>query len=140
MTVLALNHINLRAARPLMEKLRAFYVDIVGLQEGLRPAFQSFGYWLYAAGQPVVHLSESAPAPGGTELEELGHTAGTRSNHTSYDHVAFTCSGRAATEARLRQHNVPYRVDHVPMTGQVQIFLQDPAGNGVELNFAGQEP
>lgn len=139
MTVLALNHINLRAPRPMMEKLRAFYVDIVGLQEGVRPAFQSFGYWLYAAGQPVVHLSEAALAATGTELEEPRDTASKRSEYTTYDHVAFTCHGRAATEARLRQHNVPYRVAHVPMTGQVQVFLQDPAGNGVELNFAGQE-
>jgi catechol 2,3-dioxygenase-like lactoylglutathione lyase family enzyme len=139
MTVLALNHVNLRAPRPMMEKLRAFYVDIVGLQEGLRPSFQSFGYWLYAAGQPVVHLSESAMASGGAEPGEPGDTPGATSDHTTYDHVAFTCSGLAATEARLRQHNVTYRVAHVPMTGQVQVFLQDPAGNGVELNFAGHE-
>jgi catechol 2,3-dioxygenase-like lactoylglutathione lyase family enzyme len=144
MTVLAINHINLRAPRPMMEKLRAFYVDVVGLQEGARPSFQSFGYWLYAAGHPVVHLSESAPASGGTELERPGDAASTKSghasiDHTTYDHVAFTCSDRAATEARLRQHNITYRVAQVPMTGQVQVFLRDPAGNGVELNFAGQE-
>lgn len=135
MTVLAINHINLRASRPMMEKLRAFYVDIVGLEEGVRPSFQSFGYWLYASGQPVVHLSE---APSEATDAAVSPVA-TKSSRTTYDHVAFSCSDRAATETRLRQHNVPYRVACVPMTGQVQLFLQDPAGNGVELNFAGQE-
>jgi hypothetical protein len=27
-------------------------------------------------------------------------------------------------------------VAHVPVTGQVQLFFKDPAGNGVELNFS----
>jgi catechol 2,3-dioxygenase-like lactoylglutathione lyase family enzyme len=129
MTVLALNHINLRAPRPMMERLRAFYVDVVGLEEGPRPPFQSFGYWLYAAGQPIVHLSEARPADTATANEAAGSA--------TYDHVAFTCGDQPAVEARLEQLRIPYRVAHVAVTRQVQIFLQDPAGNGVELNFAG---
>jgi catechol-2,3-dioxygenase len=31
---------------------------------------------------------------------------------------------------------VHFRMAQVPRTGQVQLFFKDPAGNGVELNFA----
>jgi hypothetical protein len=53
----------------------------------------------------------------------------------SFDHVSFSSSGLAAFEARLRACNVVYRRDAVPATGQVQLFMQDPSGNGVELTF-----
>lgn len=131
MTVLGLNHINLRAPRPMMERLRAFYIDVVGLQEGPRPPFDSYGYWLYAAGHPIVHLSETR----GDSTLAASEVPGAM----TYDHAAFTCRDQPAVQARLEQLHIPYRVAHVAMTRQVQIFLRDPAGNGVELNFAGPE-
>jgi len=43
---------------------------------------------------------------------------------------------------RLRQHGVVHSIDSVPLVNQVQIFLRDPSGVGVELNFvsAGGSP
>ena len=37
--------------------------------------------------------------------------------------------------ARLDEIGIAYRVADVPLTRTRQIFLKDPAGNGVELNF-----
>jgi extradiol dioxygenase family protein len=53
----------------------------------------------------------------------------------TFDHVAFTCDDFPAMRERLDRMNIPYRVAEVPLTHTRQIFLQDPAGNGVELNF-----
>jgi len=39
-------------------------------------------------------------------------------------------------EMRLAEYNVKYASDHMPLTNQRQLFSQDPAGNGVELNFS----
>ena len=123
MPVSGLDHINLRASRELMEVLRDFYRDIVGLHQGPRPPFDSFGYWLYAGDQAVVHLSEArADIP----------LAGTP---TVYDHAAFRCSDRPAYQSLLRAKGIEFRVAEVPLTKQIQIFFRDPAGNGVELNF-----
>ncbi|MBV8501481.1 MAG: diguanylate cyclase [Paucibacter sp.] len=124
MLVRGLDHINLRASRELMERLRDFYCEVVGLRQGPRPPFGSFGYWLYAGDQAVVHLSE-AGAGSVMPQRPLG----------TYDHTAFACSDRTAFEAKLRNLGLDYRVAEVPLTGQVQLFLRDPAGNGVELNF-----
>lgn len=126
MSVLRFAHYNLRAPRPLLDRLRDFYVQVIGLHQGQRPPFRRFGYWLYAGEEPVLHLAESA-----TELPP--EAAGADS---SFAHAAFACRDVAATERRLAGLGIPFRRTQVPETGEPQIFLQDPAGNGVELIFA----
>lgn len=128
MTILGLNHYNLRAPPQLLETLRAFYCDVVGLKVGFRPAFKSVGYWLYAGDHAVLHLSTALP-------EETPVTDAI----TTFDHVAFSCSDRAAVEQRLKKRGVEFRTAYVPQTSQVQLFFKDPASNGIELNFAGDE-
>lgn len=125
MTTAGLSHINFRADRLLLDALKDFYCNAVGLQVGERPPFPFFGYWLYAGDVPIVHLSLAAPG------EERRTDVS-----TSFDHIAFNCVSRAEVEARLQSLAVPYRTALVPLTQQAQLFLQDPAGNNVELNFA----
>jgi catechol 2,3-dioxygenase-like lactoylglutathione lyase family enzyme len=125
MPVLGLSHFNLRAPRPLLDELKDFYVDVVGLRPGFRPSFQRFGYWLYAGDLDVLHLTEAD----GCERQALDVL-------TTLDHVALKCAGRASYEAALSQHNVEFKVASVPQTRQVQLYFDDPAGNGVELIFS----
>lgn len=123
------SHINLRAPRPLLEALRAFYCDVVGFEVGPRPPFGSFGYWLYAGSDPLLHLSEGdVDAPPATNVA------------TTIDHVAFACTDRPAMERRLRAHGVAWETNRVPASGIVQLFVRDPGGNRVELNFAESAP
>lgn len=124
MPVLGLDHVNIRVPLDLLEPVRTFYVQLLGLSDGFRPPFGSTGHWLYAGGHPVIHLSvqrksDAAAATGGT-----------------VDHIAFKCSDYSATCAQLTALGVEYRSADVPLVGQRQLFLRDPAGNGVELNFA----
>ena len=128
MPLLGFSHYNLRASRAMLDTLRDFYVEVVGMQSGYRPPFQSFGYWLYIGEHAVLHLSEASPHE-------------TRPPHVvnTFDHVALSCSNLAAFEERLRKFEIRYTRDHVPLTGQEQLFFSDPAGNGVELNFARSE-
>jgi hypothetical protein len=32
---------------------------------------------------------------------------------------------------------VSYEVEHIPISGEVQVLTRDPAGIAIELNFAG---
>ncbi len=90
MSVAGFNHYNLRAAKPVLDTLRDFYVNVVGLQAGYRPPFKSFGYWLYAGRQDVLHLTEAGP-------DEL------RPSHVvnTFDHVSFSCTNAPAVERNL---------------------------------------
>ncbi len=128
MSIQGFNHYNLRAPRELMDELKAFYCEVLGFEEGPRPALGSFGYWLYAGGRCLLHLSEARPG-------EARRTHVT----TTFDHVAFTCTNRQGMEKRLKQHDIEFRRAEVPMLGITQLFLQDPAGNGIELSFAEQD-
>jgi len=123
MAVRGLDHVNLRAPAELVERLRRFYIDIVGLHEGPRPGFRSHGYWLYAGQQPVMHLSLASNGDG--EPQRTGWLA----------HYAFDCDDLAGMRQRLDTAGVPYRMDVVDQRHQVQLFLADPAGVLVELNF-----
>ena len=53
----------------------------------------------------------------------------------AFNHLAFACDDLAATRARLDAMRIPYEVDVVDALAQVQLFLTDPAGLGVELTF-----
>jgi catechol-2,3-dioxygenase len=125
LAVLGFNHYNLRASRPMMEQLKVFYRDVVGLQIGERPQLTSFGYWLYAEGKDVLHLSEAKP-----EEKRKENVA------TTFDHVAFTATDYDATIVRLEKLAIKFRVREISDAGQKQIFFSDPAGNGIELNFS----
>jgi catechol 2,3-dioxygenase-like lactoylglutathione lyase family enzyme len=127
MGVRGLDHFNITAPADLIERVRDFYVEVIGLSEGSRPDFMSRGFWLYAGSEPLVHLSASGPA-GGAEAEARGH----------FNHVAFSCEGLGEFVERLERAGVEYEVDEVASLDQTQLFLRDPAGVGVELNFTGE--
>jgi catechol 2,3-dioxygenase-like lactoylglutathione lyase family enzyme len=124
MPVQGLDHYNLRAPRDLLDRIRDWYRDTLRLAQGKRPPFGNHGYWLYAGERPILHLSEAEP----------GETHPVPGEGT-FDHVAFACSDFAAMSAHLDGLGLRYRVVDVPLTRTRQVFLQDPGGNGVELNF-----
>ena len=125
MAVLGFNHYNLRAERSMMEQLKVFYRDVVGLRIGDRPQLTSFGYWLYAESIDVLHLSEAKP-----EEKRRENVA------TTFDHVAFTATDYDATIVLLEKLRIQFKTREISDAGQKQIFFRDPAGNGIELNFS----
>ena len=124
MSVIGFDHYNLCAPRELLESLRHFYTEVVGLTDGYRPPFKSFGYWLYAGEHAVLHLSEAAQ-----------NSTPTPPGEPSFNHAAFRCSGLQKFEKKLAQNGIDYTTARVPDVEIVQLFLSDPAGNGVELSF-----
>ena len=121
--ILSINHIQLVAEKDLVLKLRDFYCDVVGLAEGFRPAFERFGFWLYIGDKDVLHLI--TPKDGDSRS----------SQKSSFDHVAFKTCDYEGVLKKLRALNIPFDEKPIPGMSVHQIFLRDPAGNRVELNF-----
>ncbi|MFZ6862340.1 VOC family protein [Undibacterium sp. Ji67W] len=128
MPATSLSHYNLRANRDQMILLKEFYCEFVGLKAGPRAALNSYGFWLYAGDQAVLHLSEIRS--GEHRQSEL---------KTSFDHVAFNCVDIPAMQGKLEQAGIEFQLADIPASegfpAQKQIFFNDPLGNGVELNF-----
>ncbi|HEX8251698.1 MAG TPA: diguanylate cyclase [Thermoanaerobaculia bacterium] len=125
MDVVAINHINITADEVVIERCRQFYVAVLGLTEGYRPPFASRGYWLYGGGAPLVHLTIA-----GEHAMEITPRSG-----AALDHVAFTCSGLESAERQFAEASVPFQVVEVPDGTHVQLFVIDPAGISLELQF-----
>jgi catechol 2,3-dioxygenase-like lactoylglutathione lyase family enzyme len=120
MPLMRLDHVNMRTAN--LEGLCGFYEGLLGMERGFRPDFDFPGAWLYAGGHPVIHLvavDTPAAARGDGRI----------------DHVAFLASEWDEIVARLRAAQVPFKLATVPTTGATQIFLHDPDGNRIELQF-----
>jgi len=106
-----------------LEATRAFYCDVLGLEPGDRPSLPFPGYWLYLGGHPIVHLVQR---PAG-DVPKVGSG--------NLDHVGFRGVDLDATRAALARAGLTYREQVVPRDGVVQIFVPDPDGIQVELNF-----
>jgi catechol-2,3-dioxygenase len=123
--ILSINHIQLVAEKDLVFKLRDFYCDVVGLTEGFRPAFERFGFWLYIGDKDVLHII--TPKEGDDRSPQK----------SSFDHVAFKATEYQDVLKKLQSLNIPFEEKPIPDMTAHQIFLRDPAGNRVELNFDG---
>jgi catechol 2,3-dioxygenase-like lactoylglutathione lyase family enzyme len=125
-----LNHVTVRAPRPLLDQVKDFYCDVLGLVVGPRPPFGGFGWWLYPAGsdRAAVHL-----------FEQSSDDSRTLDGVNTFDHFAFDASGRADVEALLAERGIGFRRSNVPERTTIQVFCEDPAGNTVELVFENAE-
>lgn len=115
-----------------LERTKDFYVDVLGLAVGDRPPLGFPGYWLYSGGVATVHLLGPRKPREGVTVRDPAH----RYPDTGrFDHIAFEASDLAGMRERLQARGVAFREQVIPRTGAAQIFLFDPDGVGVELNF-----
>jgi catechol 2,3-dioxygenase-like lactoylglutathione lyase family enzyme len=122
MGVGVLDHYNV-STRKLGDTIR-FYEDVLGFENGPRPAFDFPGAWLYSEGHPVLHVNDISP----TDRPQRPDTG-------VIDHVAFGSRGFERMKQHLTQKEVPFRVNEVPNSTRRQIFVQDPNNVLIELNF-----
>jgi catechol 2,3-dioxygenase-like lactoylglutathione lyase family enzyme len=122
MSVGVLDHFNIRT-RNLGDTVR-FYEDILGLEKGDRPNFAFPGAWMYSEGRAVVHLVDISPT-----AEPQKPDSGV------VHHVAFVSRGFASMKARLQFKGVAFDSRQVPGGDLWQIFVNDPNGVMIELNY-----
>jgi len=134
MPVTELNHYLIRAND--LERTRDFYCRVLGFEVMPRPDFPFPGYWLGVNGKIQVHMGQ-AGVPN-SDLYYLGSPAGVASDNSGVvDHVAFLASDPQEFITRFKQLGIAYRPRSLPDAELFQLFVTDPDGLTVELNFFG---
>jgi catechol 2,3-dioxygenase-like lactoylglutathione lyase family enzyme len=123
MPVSALHHYTIRCTPDELPPLVDFYTRVMRLETGARPDIPAPGAWLYAGGQPIVHLYAhlSQPDPA-TSTGPL-------------DHIAFRSRGLNEMRQHLQKQGVDYTEAPIPGWDIHQLFLRDPHGLKIELTF-----
>ena len=103
----------------------AFYHDLLGLEAGARPNFDFPGAWLYANGAPILHII------GGRPKSDLKPGV--------IDHMAFSAQGLATVLGTLKSRKIDHICRRQVGSGTWPVFLFDPNGARVELDFDASE-
>jgi catechol 2,3-dioxygenase-like lactoylglutathione lyase family enzyme len=140
---LVLNHFSIRTLD--LEACRDFYTRVLGLTVGPRPPFPFPGLWLYRGDHgdyynAVVHIIGMDPNDpvglknylGDRDPQELKGTG-------TIDHIAFFAEGLEEMLSHLAREGVAVRERTVPSIGLHQLFLDDPNGVVIELNYPAAE-
>ncbi len=119
-----------------IDATRDFYRDVIGLSLGMRADLGFPGYWLYLGETPVIHIAEWLTYT--AHSNKLGIPVTTRANGTGvFDHIAFNGTHAQEMIDKLDQLKVPFHRNDVPHVGLIQLFLFDPNGIKIELNYRG---
>ena len=138
MAIGKLAHFSVRTSA--LEASRDFYCNVLGFREGYRPDFPFPGVWLYRGGDEAdygaVHLigmdrndPEGLKRYLGDKPEDVLHGS------AAVDHVAFAATDLTGMRARIADAKLPCRERTVPGLGLHQVFVEDPSGITIELNF-----
>lgn len=140
---LSLNHYSIRTVD--LAACERFYCGLLGLQVGPRPPFPFPGLWLYQgdtsvwanAAVHIIGIDHSDPEGLKAYLGDRDEVALKGSG--AVDHVAFFATGLPEMLARLHAQKLELRERTVPLLHLHQVFLDDPNGVVVELNFPAVE-
>ena len=143
MSNLSLNHFSIRSLE--IEKTTEFFSKLLGLTVGPRPEFPFPGVWLYNGDESswanaVLHLiAIDKNDPNGLKKYLGERDPSTLRGSGAVDHIAFFATGLEEKIVLLNKLNISYRERTVPVLKLHQIFLDDPNGVVIELNYPAEE-
>lgn len=127
MPLIAFDHVNIRTVN--LERMVAWYEDVLGLRSGPRPEFPVPGAWLYLAETCVIHLIEADPPP----------TLYTEGESLRMEHMAFRAEDMDAFVSKLEERGIAYKLFPFEALDIVLVFLRDPDGNRIHVDFPADE-
>lgn len=117
-----------------IDATRDFYVQALGMEVGFRPPLGFPGHWVYIGDTPVIHIAEWKTYT--VHSKSKGVEVSTPADGTGpVDHIAFAAQDYDGVLARLQQKGVQVRVNNNPGNTIRQLFLFDPNGVKIEINF-----
>ena len=118
---------------------RRFYVEGLGFMEGFRPDLGFPGYWLYLGAVPCIHVAEWRSYTAHSERLGLPVTV-PASGTGALDHIAFRANDYERFTAQLASQGITADRLDSPAVGLRQLFLLDPNGIKLEVNFFAESP
>ena len=118
MRVTRFHHVSVNANGASLEEMVGFYRDVLGLRDQPRPDIPDVpGYW-QVVGDQELHLVGAPPS--GPGIDPTGH------------HYCVAVEDLDSAIAELDERGIAY-VRAVQGENTVQIWINDPAGNTIEL-------
>ena len=122
-----------------LEGTRDWYVKTLGMRVGPNPDFKFPVVWLYIGDTDVVHLTIGGKNVSENRKAYLGQQSEATQGSGVVDHIAFRATGLRETMINLQQQNIAFHKRMVSDQGLFQLFMFDPNGVKIELNFANAE-
>jgi hypothetical protein len=95
---------------------------------------------MYINGVDVVHIGPSAKQAGAIQRQYLGRASqGSEEGTGAIDHIAFRATGLRAMLEHLKKEKVAFSQRRANGQALFQLFLYDPNGIKIELNYAAEE-
>ncbi|HEX2566407.1 MAG TPA: VOC family protein [Burkholderiales bacterium] len=138
---MALSHIeHFLVASDDIDACRDWYARVLGMKPGPHPDFGFPVHWMYIGDVDVVHIGPSAKQAGEIQKKYLGRTSQDAGAGTgALDHIAFRATGLRAMLEHLKRERIGFTQRRANGQALFQLFLYDPNGIKIELNYAAQE-
>jgi catechol 2,3-dioxygenase-like lactoylglutathione lyase family enzyme len=117
-----------------IDATRDFYVEVLGMEAGFRPPLGFPGHWVYIGAIPVIHIAEWSTYTVRANAKGT-HVTTPAAGTGPVDHIAFGAEDYDAVLARIRKNGVAVRENNNPGNIVRQLFLFDPNGIKLEINF-----
>ena len=122
-----------------IEATKDWWVNVLGMRVGPSPDFKFPVYWLYLGDKDVLHLTQGGKSVSDNRMAYLGQSSQATEGSGVIDHVGFRATGLTATIDKLNELGIDFKERQVNDQGLYQLFLFDPNGVKVELNFSASE-
>ena len=123
-----------------IDATRDWYARVLGMKSGAHPEFGFPVHWMYVDNIDIVHIGPSAKQAGDIQKKYLGRTSQKTEEGTgALDHIAFRATGLRKMLEHLRKEKIPFTQRRANGQALFQLFLYDPNGIKIELNYAAQE-
>ena len=108
-------------------------------RSGPNPDFKFPVVWLYIGDTDVLHLTAGGKNVSENRKAYLGQQSEQTYGSGVVDHIAYRCTGLREMMENLQKHGVKFHKRRVNDQGLFQLFMLDPNGVKVELNFSNAE-
>ena len=122
-----------------MEKTRQWYVNVLGMRVGPNPDFKFPVLWLYLGDKDVVHVTEGGAKVSENRKRYVGQESQATAGSGAIDHLAFRATGLRQMISHLASLGVDFKQRQVDDQGLYQLFMFDPNGVKIELNYSSTE-